>query len=165
MHIRWSAPPRDPETNALLPLGRPDEDISDRWDNPKYDWLGEFYSSHVNPIFWRLHGWIDDRIEDWASAHDRIAPGSVERIELGGVPWFKTDDWVQVDFPWVWPRSLGGFDPTNDTPPMRAKRIESMKKVMAILFPPKTRQMLMRMAAAAPGTSRGSHRTSVIGLF
>jgi len=48
MHMRWSATPRDPETNKLLvngDVGRPYKDTSERWDNPKYDWLGEFYSS------------------------------------------------------------------------------------------------------------------------
>jgi hypothetical protein len=166
MHIRWSAPPRDPETNALLPLGRPDEDISDRWDNPRYDWLGEFYSSHVNTLFWRLHGWIDDRIEDWAAAHEWSHPGSVKRFKLGGVNWFKPGKWVQVEYPWVWPRSLGGLEQGmgDDTPEMRAKKIASMKQVMAILFPPSSQEMLMR-ASTGPGTGQRFRRTSVIGLF
>jgi hypothetical protein len=158
MHIRWSAVPRDPETNAFLPLGRPDEDISDKWDNPKYDWLGEFYSSHVNPVFWRLHGWIDDRIEDWATAHESAEPGSIEKIELGGVNWFEPGEWVDVDYPWVWPRSLGGIDQGmgGDTPEMRAKKIESLKKVMAILFPPPAQGE--RVVSGRP------RRSSVIGL-
>src|SRR5690348_17642059 len=109
MHIRWSAAPRDPETNAWLPLGRPDPDISEKWDNPRYDWLGEFYSSHVNPVFWRLHGWIDDRIDDWYQAHEWKHPGEVCRTAKGGVDWFAIGRWVQVDAPWVWPRSLGGY--------------------------------------------------------
>ena len=24
----------------------------------------------ANPVFWRLHGWIDDRINDWFAAHE-----------------------------------------------------------------------------------------------
>jgi len=168
MHIRWSAPPRDPETNALLPLGRPDEDVSDRWDNPRYNWLGEFYSSHVNPIFWRLHGWIDDRIEDWAAAHEWRQPRSIKRITLGGVKWFETGEWVQVEYPWVWPRSLGGIESGmgDDTPEMRAKKIGSMKKVMAILFPPPSKELLKRTRERAEFHLARRHRhTGVIGLF
>lgn len=54
---------------------RPDTDpidsdsIATKWDDPAYDWLGDTYSSHVNPVFWKLHGWIDDCIEAWASAN------------------------------------------------------------------------------------------------
>jgi len=56
---------------------RPDENddptnpdiISTKWDAPAYDYLGDTYSSHVNPIFWKLHGWIDNRIEDWKNEH------------------------------------------------------------------------------------------------
>jgi len=40
-----------------------------KWDVPEYDWLGDTYASHVNPVFWKLHGWVDDRIEDWRKAN------------------------------------------------------------------------------------------------
>lgn len=165
MHIRWSGTPRDPDTNAIITLGRPDWDVSDKWDNPRYDWLGEFYSSHVNPVFWRLHGWINDRIEDWAAAHEWKQPRSIRRIKLGGVNWFETGEWVQVDYPWVWPRSLGGIDGGmgDDTPEMRAKKIESMKKVMAILFPPPT-PAGMALTTERPASRRLYH-SNVIGLF
>ncbi len=165
MHIRWSAAPRDPETNALLSLGRPDYDVSDRWDNPSYDWLGEFYSSHVNPVFWRLHGWIDDRIEDWAAAHEASEPGSIERMKLGGVNWFKLGKWVQVEYPWVWPRSLGGFDQGmgDDTPEMRAKKIESMIEVMAILSPAPENEHKAQLEFK-DATRRRLLHASVIGL-
>jgi len=163
MHIRWSATPRDPDTNALIELGRPEWDISDKWDNPKYDWLGEFYSSHVNPVFWRLHGWIDDRIDDWAAAHGWKRPNSIKKIKLGGVDWFETGDWVHVKYPWVWPRSLGGIEGgMSDPPELRAKKIDSMKKVMAILFPPPESARLVR--SADPATRRRRYRANVIGL-
>ncbi len=66
MHMRWSAEP-----DAIRPDVDPTSpgDIDTRWDDPSYDWLGDTYSSHVNPIFWKLHGWVDDRIEDWRLAH------------------------------------------------------------------------------------------------
>ncbi len=138
MHIRWSASPRDPDTNEQLHLGRPDYDFSTKWDNPRYDWLGEFYSSHVNPVFWRLHGWIDDRIEDWFSAHEWKHPGEVTRVEKGGVHWFTPGKWVAVENPWVWPESLGGYGHGHDhhDPDLNVKRIASAEKAMAILFPP-----------------------------
>ncbi|WP_458744801.1 Tat pathway signal protein [Candidatus Nitrosocosmicus sp. T] len=71
MHLRWSSkplefrPPIEP-TNA--------DTIDVKWDNPSYDFLADTYSSHVNPIFWKLHGWIDDRIEDWKQAHGITGP-------------------------------------------------------------------------------------------
>lgn len=33
------------------------------------DWLGIPYSSHVNPYFWRLHGYVDDRVNGWLQAN------------------------------------------------------------------------------------------------
>ena len=45
-------------------------DIDEKWDDPEYSWMGDFYASQVNPYFWKLHGWIDDRIEDWKTAND-----------------------------------------------------------------------------------------------
>jgi hypothetical protein len=164
MHIRWSAIPRDPDTNSILSLGRPSYDISDRWDNPRYDWLGEFYSSHVNPVFWRLHGWIDDRIEDWAHANEQKHPGSITRTELGGVSWFKPGKLVKVDYPWVWPRSLGGYGNAHaeDPPELREKKIESMKKVMAILYPPPAKDRFLRTSTDFAATD--TVRSSVVGF-
>jgi len=63
----------DPASGA--PGARPTFDFSEKWSSPKYDYLGEFYSSHVNPIFWRLHGWVDDRIDDWLNRQLGIGLG------------------------------------------------------------------------------------------
>ncbi|MGH4014878.1 MAG: hypothetical protein ACRDSL_13360 [Pseudonocardiaceae bacterium] len=158
MHIRWSALPRDPDTNAPLPTGRPGEDFSIKWDNPRYNTLLEFYSSHVNPIFWRLHGWIDDRIADWYEAHESVHPGEVLREKCGAVEWFEPGRWVQVARPWVWPEQFSdgnshdhNHDHTDDhpdgvhsgrhgggghhvDPEERQRRIESMEQVLAILY-------------------------------
>ena len=80
MHMRWCEKPS---------LGiRPDVDpknpnaIDQIWDTPTYNWLGDTYSSHVNSVFWKLHGWVDDRINDWAAAHNIV----------GEIPWKGT--WV-----------------------------------------------------------------------
>ncbi|HWC12427.1 MAG TPA: hypothetical protein VG455_14550 [Acidimicrobiales bacterium] len=66
MHMRWAAEPAAmrPDVGDTSP-----DDIDPSWDDPAYDYLGDTYSSHVNPVFWKLHGWIDDRIEDWRLAH------------------------------------------------------------------------------------------------
>lgn len=69
IHMRWATVPdmgirADEGDDPLHP-----ELISTTWDDPAYDYLGDTYSSHVNPIFWKLHGWIDDRINDWKKAN------------------------------------------------------------------------------------------------
>lgn len=59
---RWGNSATDPETGQAI--GRNSLfDIDPKWDNPSNDELGDFYSSHVHPTFWRLHGWIDDGIK------------------------------------------------------------------------------------------------------
>lgn len=73
LHVRWA---------ARSPVGyrQPEQftrQISEQWDAPAYDYLGDTYSSHVNPLFWKIHGWIDERIEDWKSAQG--ITGDIER--------------------------------------------------------------------------------------
>jgi hypothetical protein len=146
MHMRWAALPRDPETGEPWPLGRDTYDILPKWDNPRYDALLDFYSSHVNPFFWRLHGWIDDRIDDWFKAHERLHSGEVVPERRGSVDWFKPGRWVQVDHPWVWPAQFSGghgahleHTGSGETtshqvdPKERKRRLESMEQVVAIL--------------------------------
>ena len=66
MHMRWC---------KEFPTFRPDVDptnpdtIDPQWDNPSYNWLGDTYSSHVHSTFWKLHGWCDDRIDQWMNAN------------------------------------------------------------------------------------------------
>jgi hypothetical protein len=124
MHMRWSSVSRDPRTGA--PTIRGDFDFDTKWDDPKYDYLGEFYSSHVNPVFWRLHGWVDDRIEDWFNAHQAAQPGEIERYEYQGIPWFKPGKWVQVDKPFYWPEAHHHDGSDQD-------EIDIMLKVMEII--------------------------------
>jgi hypothetical protein len=160
MHTRWAALPRDPDTDQPLPSARPDRvrlpdnsegpNIGTKWDNPRYNNLLDFYSSHVNPIFWRLHGWIDDRIDDWYEAHERVHPGEVVRRRCGAVEWFEPGRWVQVADPWVWPAQFsdgghggadhphhgGGHDGNSHhvDPEERQRRIESIEQVLAIVY-------------------------------
>lgn len=134
MHNRWSSTPHDPKSGK--PAQRDLFDFDNKWDDPKYDYLGDFYSSHVNPLFWRLHGWVDDRIEDWFNAHEAIHPGEIERYEYQGVKWFKPGKWVQVSKPFYWPEHQ--HHSGNDQ-----HEIDAMLKVMEII------RMLLR-----PGTAR-----------
>lgn len=56
-HMHWSTePPANPNTL-----------------DPANDWLGSPFSSHVNKHFWKLHGWIDDRITGWEDARGEKA--------------------------------------------------------------------------------------------
>ncbi len=61
MHMHWSAAPWF--------TGAPGQDPND----VRNDYLGSTYSSHVNKVFWKLHGWIDDRIGQWERASGRQA--------------------------------------------------------------------------------------------
>lgn len=81
MHMRWCA---NPSVTGIRPDPDPanPEAIDAVWDQPAYDWLGDTYSSHVNSVFWKVHGWVDDRITDWA-----VAKGVT-----GQIPWQGT--WV-----------------------------------------------------------------------
>lgn len=103
MHVRWASLPHDPGTGAVAV--REAYDFDEKWDDPRYDFLGEFYSSHVNPLFWRLHGWVDDRIEDWYQAQEAASPGEIERSDHQGVPWFTPGTRVQAADPFDWPGS------------------------------------------------------------
>lgn len=65
MHMRWAAP----SPVGYRPTTAITKGIGEQWDATGYDYLGDTYSSHVNPVFWKLHGWVDDRIEDWKLAN------------------------------------------------------------------------------------------------
>jgi hypothetical protein len=54
--------------------------------DPDNDWLFFPWSSHVSKKFWKLHGWIDDRITDWANANGAEADLSDTWAGPTGVP-------------------------------------------------------------------------------
>ncbi|MFJ1967181.1 hypothetical protein ACIO93_00755 [Streptomyces sp. NPDC087903] len=85
MHLRWAA-----RMSGYRPGGDAFS-VASRWDDADYDWLADTYSAHVNPIFWKLHGWVDARIDDWMAANELTGP----------VPW-------SFDPPWSGP--AGGHD-------------------------------------------------------
>lgn len=122
MHIRWSAYPSNGYT-----LIRDESDFREKWDDPGYDTLFDEYSAHVTPIFFRIHKWIDDRIEDWAEAHGREVERAPTRY---GFDWFKTGSWVKVGTPWT---GRWGFEPIS--PDEEKNRIKILEKVTQIMFP------------------------------
>ncbi|MFJ4247029.1 hypothetical protein SAMN04488483_2036 [Pseudomonas helmanticensis] len=107
LHMRWASVPRDPSNGQPVPFARDPADFSARWYAAENDFLGDPFSSHVNPVFWHFHGWIDDRLEDWFKAHERFHPGEVSRQEVNGVAWFAPGRWVEVDDPWLGPVTHG----------------------------------------------------------
>ena len=133
MHMRWASVSRDPQIDE--PAVRGDFEFDDKWDDPKYDYLGDFYSSHVNPLFWRLHGWVDDRIEDWFNAHEAAHAGEIERYEYQGIAWFKPGKWVQVHKPFDSPENH--HHNGNDQ-----EQIDIMLKVMEIIRTDPTNEMV-----------------------
>ena len=94
--MRWCARPWDPRTGKHEPTtGKPDKDLSEAWDDARYNWLGDSYSSHVNPAFWKIHGWVDDKIEDWYRANKN----TLSSINVNGIVWYE-GDLVTVSDPW-----------------------------------------------------------------
>lgn len=107
LHMRWSSLPRDPTSGLPTPYGRDSSDFMGRWYGSANHFLGDPFSSHVDPLFWAFHGWIDDRIEDWFRAHESRHPGQVVRQSVNGEPWFAAGPWVRVAEPWLGPGPVG----------------------------------------------------------
>ncbi|MBJ9977262.1 twin-arginine translocation signal domain-containing protein [Pseudomonas sp. S75] len=107
LHMCWASVPRDPASGIPVPFARAQDDFAGRWFERENDFLGDPFSSHVHPVFWGFHGWIDDRIEDWYRAHERHHPGQVRRLQVNGVPWFAPGPWVEVADPWLGPDTHG----------------------------------------------------------
>jgi hypothetical protein len=89
MHMRWSSEPA-----RFRPNSPPDtpESIDPAFDAVSYDWLGDTYSSHVHSVFWKLHGWIDDRITDWKRAHNITGPIKWKGNWVGPMPEHPSPD-------------------------------------------------------------------------
>lgn len=115
LHMRWADVARDPSNGMPVMEARLSSDFAGRWYQPENDFLGDPFSSHVHPMFWKFHGWIDDRIDDWFRAHERYHPGEVLRREVNGVPWFALGRWVEIDDPWLG-ASTHGCGPLGNAP-------------------------------------------------
>ncbi len=85
MHMRWAAQPRMIRPGVSDPT-QSGTTIPTDFDDPSYDYLGDIYASHVNPIFWKLHGWVDARIEDWKAANGVTGEPSWVGTWVGNMP-------------------------------------------------------------------------------
>ena len=90
MHMRWAAASGSARPDPLQATGDVDptkgEMIDLKWDDPRYDFLGDTYSSHVSPIFWKLHGWIDDRVTRWKLANGVFGDNFWKGTWVGKMP-------------------------------------------------------------------------------
>lgn len=91
-HMRWAAPSHVGYRPTTAIMG----DIDRRWDSPAYDYLGDTYSSLVNPIFWKLNGWVSDRVEDWKRANGIMGEIEWERWSVGSLDLYGDFDSLQV---------------------------------------------------------------------
>ena len=99
MHIRWSGKPKNDAFSS---------DISN-------DWLFLPWSSHVNKHFWKLHGWIDNRIGKWETA-------TGEQADLTGA-WAGPAGAVHHEFHKADTKLLSLIPPRQTTPlPMQIKQ-------------------------------------------
>lgn len=70
MHMRWAAPPRPGDdfpqnlNQVLVP-----NFLGTQFTSPEFNYLGNSYSAHVNPVFWKLHGWVDSIVVAWVRAN------------------------------------------------------------------------------------------------
>lgn len=129
LHMRWASVPRDPSNGEPVPMARDPADFAPRWYLAENDFLGDPFSSHVHPVFWRFHGWIDDRVEDWYRAHQRFHPGQVSRVRVNDVDWFAAGRWVEVADPWLGPLTHGCSTTPGVTP---GKTMEMDPEVMKL---------------------------------
>lgn len=171
MHMRWASVTKDPtqeesKRGLPLPAGRAPLDFDAKWLDPEYDYLGETFSSHVNPIFWRLHGWVDDRIEDWHRTQEAMRPGMVKRKQVLGVDWFAADGrWVVNDEPWEGLRAEHGHDNVDHEQGDRSRHssghgdlqldVPTMQRALRIIFGPESEPAAVSLALAKTLTSVG----------
>lgn len=70
MHMRWASdnPPRGFGERPEVSMESLKRGLK-KYDDPKYDWLADPYSAHVNPVFWKLHGLVESVIFYWLEAN------------------------------------------------------------------------------------------------
>lgn len=79
MHMRWAAAPRPGDD--FSPLANSGVGVLNaailltptQFSSPAYNWLGNPFSSQVNPVFWKLHGWIDHVISEWLHVNGMVS--------------------------------------------------------------------------------------------
>ncbi|MBX3016336.1 MAG: hypothetical protein KF767_00500 [Bdellovibrionaceae bacterium] len=70
LHMRWAATPRqgDDFPQNLAQVLTPNF-LGTQFASPEFNYLGNSYSAHVNPVFWKLHGWVDQVVAAWLRAN------------------------------------------------------------------------------------------------
>lgn len=100
MHMRW-ADDQKGNIDTNFPFNKKfltDDKFPPRWkaDAESNDYLGNPYSAHVNPHFWKLHGLVDDMIDHWAKANGykelSVDCGKGEKKRKGCYQWSGTWD-------------------------------------------------------------------------
>ncbi|HWK52655.1 MAG TPA: hypothetical protein VNR40_22335, partial [Steroidobacter sp.] len=135
LHMRWASVGRDPNSGLALIYDRNPIDYGERYFRAENDYLGDPFSSHLNPVFWFFHGWIDERIEDWFLAHEQTHPGEVRRQLVDGVPWFAAGPWVRVTQPWLGPAEAGcGAWGRSNRGDFGVLDVETMKLALQVIF-------------------------------
>jgi hypothetical protein len=159
MHMRWASLSRNP--SSLTPEVRGDYDIDPKWDAPENDYLGDFHGSHVNPIFWKLHGWVDDCIGVWFAAHEAAHPGQIQQQEVRGISWFAPGPWVLKADPFDWPGAGDSHDHGSHHGGHNGNEVVTLEQVMALLKeindrPPLTAEAFEKRSPARrlPGFAR-----------
>jgi hypothetical protein len=76
LHMRYSTDrpakqfqaPNPDDDGAVLPY---DGNFPADWkfDDPAYNWLADPYGAAVNPVFWKIHGYVDRFIDLWLAAN------------------------------------------------------------------------------------------------
>ncbi|MDE0458239.1 MAG: hypothetical protein OXI15_13180 [Chromatiales bacterium] len=98
MHGRWEELPDVMDDFPELTPTNVNPEIEDKFNHPSVDYLGHPYSSHVNSVFWKLHGWIDEIIDMWRTA--------------SGVDTFEWTDTWSGDYPVrTQPEFVSGIQP------------------------------------------------------
>lgn len=137
LHMRWAALGRDPDSGLPMAYARRNYDFAGRWFGAGNDFLGDPFSSHVNPVFWAFHGWIDERLNDWFLAHQQAHPGEVLPLTVNGIPWFAPGRWVRVAEPWLGPSREGcGAWGLGNGGGSDKLDIETMKLALQVIFSP-----------------------------
>lgn len=82
MHLRWA----QQSAMGYRPPTAITGSIERKWDAPEYDYLGDTYSCGVNPIFWKLNGWVSARVNDWKQAHGIVGEYEWKGTWVGVLP-------------------------------------------------------------------------------
>lgn len=91
LHMRWS---EKTDYGLRMRPRNPVPNVDSRWDSANYTWLIDSYASATNPYFYKIHLWIDERLEDWRRANG-LREITWKGTWVGG-PMSRVGDLVQV---------------------------------------------------------------------